>query len=221
VLGVSRQPGARKVLVTSKFPDILDGTGFSEAALEFDPAIIFVLDANLRIVYCNRAWDVFARQNDGHGSYRSSVLGTSWINVIPDSLRDFYSDGVAGVHRSGKVWEHDFECSSPELLRRFHMRVLPLPEFHLLIENSSRVEAHHHKDLDSDTENFTYVNRFGVVTMCSHCRRSRRADPGQHKFWDWIPRFVRKTPDAVSHGLCPTCCAYFYGADSEDQRTNP
>jgi hypothetical protein len=204
------------VFVSSRFPKILDGTGFTEAALEFDRSVIFVLDAKLRIVYCNRAWDTFARENDGYSNSRAWVLGTSWISVIPDPLKKFYSDGIAEIHRSGTVWEHDFECSSPESYRRLHMRVLPLPEFHLLFESSVRVETGHPQDPETDVENFTYVNQYGVVTMCSHCRRARRADPDQHKFWDFIPRFARKTPHMVSHGLCPNCCAYFYGPESAD-----
>jgi hypothetical protein len=208
--------GHAKVFFNSRFPRVLDGTNFTEAALEVDRSVVFVLDADLRIVYCNQAWDVFARENNGYGNTRASVLGTSWIGVIPEPLKKFYADGVAEIHRSGMAWEHDFECSSPDSYRRLHMRVLPLPEFHLLFQSSQRVEKTQSQDLDADAENFTYVNQFGVVTMCAHCRRARRADPDQHKFWDFVPRLVRKSPDSVSHGLCPKCCAYFYGPESTD-----
>jgi hypothetical protein len=150
-----------------------------------------------------------------------SVLGIDWLSVIPQPLKKFYSDGAASVQRTGETWEHDFECSSPEVHRRFHMRMLRLPEGHFLLENSNRVEAKHPQNLDEDDLNLTHVDTYGIVTMCSHCRRVRRADTSQKRTWDWVPFLVRKTPDRVSHGLCPTCCSYFYGAETQDLTANP
>jgi PAS domain-containing protein len=203
------------VFAGAHFLRILRAAGISISDIETAPSIIYALDPDLRIIFCNRAWDNFARENGGRGISRVSVLGTQWLNVIPEPLRKFYADGAAEAQHTGKPWEHDFECSSPEVHRRFHMRVLPLPEGHFLIENSTRVETPHPQNLDQDDPNFTHVDPYGIVTMCSHCRRVRRADASQRRIWDWVPFFVRKAPARVSHGLCPTCCAYFYGAEGE------
>jgi hypothetical protein len=208
------------VFAGANFGQVLTEAGISLHKLESDSAVIYALDPNLSIIYCNAAWDKFAFRNDGHSAHRLSVLGMDWLSVIPDPLKKFYSDGAATVQRTGETWEHDFECSSPELHRRFHMRMLRLPEGHFLLENSARVEAAHPQSLDEDDLNLTHVDPYGIVTMCSHCRRVRRADAGQKRIWDWVPFFVRKTPDLVSHGLCPTCSSYFYGSEVEDLTTS-
>ena len=42
--------------------------------------------------------------------------------------------------------------------------------------------------------------------MCMHCRRTRRTEEGD--IWDWVPEFLAKPPDNVSHGLnSPTSVA--------------
>ena len=33
------------------------------SVVETDPAVIFCLDAELRLTYCNAAWDQFAQEN--------------------------------------------------------------------------------------------------------------------------------------------------------------
>jgi hypothetical protein len=96
--------------------------------LKRDSAIIHVLQPQMEIVYCNRAWDRFAPQNSGGGLCRRFVLGTSVLNITPDVLKPFYLAGYEAAHKRSKPWECDYECSSPSLDRYFHMRVIPLPE---------------------------------------------------------------------------------------------
>jgi hypothetical protein len=193
----------------SKLESILVSAGLSHSALESDPAVIYILRPDLRIIYCNRAWEQFASENQGKGLSRLEVLGTAFLSAVPDPLSNFYANGFAEAHRTG-VWEHDFECSSPELFRLFHMRVLRLAGLHLLVENSIRIERPHQRESPVKTEFNTYVNKYGISTMCCHCRRTRRIGPGGKEMWDWIPNFLREQPGKVSHGLCKTCTAYFY-----------
>ncbi len=56
-----------------------------------------------------------------------------------------------------------------------------------------------------------YVGVNGFVTLCAHCRCSKRVDnPDQ---WDFVPEYLKlklESTPKVSHGLCPVCLAYFY-----------
>jgi len=56
-----------------------------------------------------------------------------------------------------------------------------------------------------------YLQPDGLITMCAHCRCSRRVDlPDQ---WDFVPDYFQLKGQAsliVSHGFCPICHAYFY-----------
>jgi hypothetical protein len=149
-------------------------------------------------------------ENDGKRANRSTVLGTLYLDAIPEPLREFYSTSFAEVLKTGNVWEHDFECSAPQTNRLFHMRMLRLSHSHLLIENSLRVEHPHVRKSPPQSELVTYVNEHGILTMCCHCRRTRRIAPDQNAVWDWIPRFLMDQPARISHGLCQTCMGYFY-----------
>jgi hypothetical protein len=53
-----------------------------------------------------------------------------------------------------------------------------------------------------------YLSPGGMITMCAHCRRTRRQDGSNE--WDWVSRFLRETGRKTSHGLCPRCTAYLY-----------
>jgi hypothetical protein len=194
----------------SNLDSLLIAAGLSYAHLETAPAVIYILRPDLRIVYCNRAWDKFAYENNGKGLNRSEVLGTVISDAIPGPLKKFYAQAFVEVRETGNIWEHDFECSSPELFRLFHMRVLPLSEGHILVENSLRLEEFHRRNSPAPGDHVAYVNEHGLLTMCCHCRRTRRIGSGEKETWDWIPRFLIEQPGRVSHGLCRTCMAYFH-----------
>jgi hypothetical protein len=68
------------------------------------------LDSKLRFVYCNPAWDKFARENDGVELMGDAVIGSQILNVIPDVLKPFYTRMFDEVRRSALVWEHVYEA---------------------------------------------------------------------------------------------------------------
>lgn len=189
----------------------LEAAGFHVASLEADHSIIYLLGPDLRIVYCNRAWDEFASLNGGIGLNRESVLGKSVLDVIAEPLRPFFANGFAQAQKQLRPWEHDYECSSPEVFRLFHMRVLPLANSYLLVENSLKVERPHGSERPAmPSYQAPYLNEHGILTMCAHCRRTRRIDTGEVPIWDWVPAFLTEPPGRVSHGLCRNCRSYFY-----------
>ena len=179
--------------------------------LEANTSVIYALDASLRITYCNAAWDRFAESNGGDRLKREDVIGTDVMAIIAEPLQSFYSDGFNRAYESHEPWEHDYECSSPEVSRFFHMRVLPLANGHLLIENSLIVERTHDPErLRMPPIETMYRDSHGLIQMCAHCRRSRRIVQSA-PVWDWVPAFVRDRPHQTSHGLCENCRAYYFG----------
>jgi len=189
----------------------LAAAGFRMENLEADASIIYLMQPDLRIVYCNKAWDQFASRNGGAGLSRSTILGTRTLDVIAEPLKSFYANGFAQAKASGKPWVHDYECSSPESYRLFHMRVLPLADSYLLVENSLRVERPHGPERPAMPANpALYLSEQGILTLCCHCRRTRRIDSAANPVWDWVPAHLVDPPGPVSHGLCRNCRAYFY-----------
>lgn len=189
----------------------------TQAAIEqFDasPSVIYVLDGSLRVVYCNTAWDRFAEKNAGGRCRREGVIGTDVTAVIAGPLRSYYTNAFNRVLKSQRPWEHDFECSSTEASRFFHMRVLPLPERHLLVENSIKVERPHdpHRLRMPPIETM-YTDSQGTILMCGHCRRTRR-NSNIAALWDWVPEFIENLPQHTCQGLCENCRAYYFGSET-------
>jgi hypothetical protein len=48
-----------------------------------------------------------------------------------------------------------------------------------------------------------YTDRYGIVTMCCECRRTCRT--GQASVWDWVPAYIERPPERISHGICDVC----------------
>ena len=179
--------------------------------LDASPSVIYALNGSLRIIFCNAAWDRFAERNGGDCCRRERVIGTDVTAVIAEPLRSLYADAFNRVINSQRQWEHDFECSSAAAIRFFHMRVLPLPERHLLIENSVMVERPHdpHRLRMPPIETM-YTDSQGAILMCAHCRRTRRNSPVA-AVWDWVPDFVDTLPQQTCQGLCEVCRVYYFG----------
>ena len=177
--------------------------------LERSKSVVYVLDRDHCILYCNQAWDDFAEQNGGHGLIRTSILGRNILQAMDAPLRRFYATVYRQVLETGQPFELDFECSSPELYRVFHMRVLPVQNGgRLLVINSLAVERPHGLDRPAQPAGLAlYADAHGFLHMCAHCRRTRRMEDSR---WDWVPSYLHQPPAPVSHGLCPACMAYFY-----------
>ncbi len=179
-------------------------------AWERDDSVVYALDADLRILYCNAAWSEFASANKGETANAGSVLGTPVLEAMSEPLKSFYKSAFGEVRQTGQPWEKCYECSSPELFRRFRMRVRFLPEWDILLVSSSlELEYPHGPGRQSRVfDPAFHQNRDGFVAMCSSCRRTRQAG---RELWDWVPELVEKMPRNVTHGLCPVCLDYFLG----------
>jgi hypothetical protein len=178
-------------------------------ALRRSSAVSFVLDSQFRIMYCNPAWHRFARSNGAPQLTNKTVVGSDLFDSIPEALRAIYSSAFQQVLSTGKVWEKSYECSSPTRFRLFRMRIhLLKPQTWFVVTNALVIERSHATTAPNDP--LRYVDRDGLITMCAHCRCSRRVDDPDH--WDFVPEHLQPMESAVrvSHGLCPVCRAYFY-----------
>ena len=178
------------------------------AALEQDHSVIFSLDANLRITYCNTAWDRFAAANGGPGLIRPAPLGRSVLDYISGPLAAYYETAFRNALRAAEPWRHVYECSTPAAFRKFVMHVFPDKGTHgLLVVNSLCVERPHEPS-QTHLRDADYRAATGLVVMCSHCRRTRRTTAAEQ--WDWVPEYLEHQPAQTSHGLCSPCLEYYY-----------
>lgn len=166
--------------------------------------VTYIVSDELRIIRTNRAWAEFADANGGERIAIDWGRGASLLDAIPAPLRPFYRDGFERAFVTQKRWEHDYECSSPDVFRRYRMLVYPFGG--TFIVTHSLLLACPHEDAPHPPAERYASN--GVITMCSHCRRVRRGSDS--KAWDWVPAYVTAMPPNVSHGLCPACNSYYY-----------
>lgn len=179
--------------------------------LEKDPAVIYMLDRDLRIVYCNEAWDRFAAENGGRGLERERQFGQPVMDVIPQPLRRFFKEGYEKVLFGRETWEFTYECSSARVYRTFRAMVYPAPLGEELVVVNSLSVARPHQDRDRKpfvVDERLYVDPNGIVTVCCHCRRTCRAS--ERSVWDWVPSYLAQPPQQVSHGICEVCRNLFY-----------
>jgi hypothetical protein len=182
------------------------------SSLENDRDVIFALDRALRIAYCNLAWDRFASANGAPELQRSSQRGRRVLDVIADDLKPFYQSNYENALLNRRPWVHEYECSSPTEYREFRMIAHPTPAGYLVVVNSLLVERPHGEDRIPQAPNpECYRDRAGFTTMCAHCRRTRRVDtPEGASCWDWVPDYLAKPPQDLSHSVCPACMTIYF-----------
>jgi hypothetical protein len=180
-------------------------------ALDASPLISYVLNSSYRIVYCNAAWDRFATENGAPELTQGAVLGTDFRRTLGGDLLPFYLQAIDQVAQTGAVWEWVYECSSPELFRKFQMRVQPLQKAGWLVTNARVVERPHIDAVRASLND--YASEYDLITICSNCRRSRRIDRPTE--WDFVPTHLDRGLTNISHGLCPLCLEYFYPKEQE------
>lgn len=130
------------------------------------------------------------------------------LDAIEGPQRRFYADWLAGALDGPEPLDHEYECPTPELARRFLLRAYPLHGQGLLMVHSPIGEAPHEAALAPVTDLGPYTDAHGIVHVCGHCRRSRRVS-GEPRY-DWVPAVLDSDHPALSHGLCPACALYHF-----------
>jgi hypothetical protein len=206
--------GAHAHPCVSQARSLLGKAGIDIQALDRDRSIIYALLPDLRIGYCNAAWDRFAKANGGEHLVGDRILGKPYAAFLPDPVATYYLGELLTARCRGGAWEHEYDCSSPAVERRFRLRALPLPGGLILMENSQRVDrAWEPGTGTADPVGAHYCTASGTVTVCAHCKRTQRVTPGDQDQWDWVPAHVALRYPRISHGLCPVCVEYYYAPE--------
>lgn len=172
---------------------------------EHAPAVTFALDRELRIVYCNEAWDRFAAANGGMTLKRPTPYGVNILDVVPEFLKSLYRSAYLNVFVTRRPWEFYYECSSATDYRLFRMSATPLPENDdlIVVENSLMELLPHGQERPvRPPDPRVYGGTDAGVAMCCLCRRTRRRDG---RGWDWVPSFVESPPMALKYSFCDDC----------------
>jgi hypothetical protein len=178
-------------------------------ALETSRTVSYVLDSRCRLLHCNPAWDDFAKSNGAPQLAAEAIIGVDVFAFIPEVLQNYYREAFLRS-RSETVWEGSYECSSPKLFRKYRMRIHWLQTRDLFVITNPLIFQRSHRN-PTKADATKYLQSTGLVTMCAHCRCSKRVDVPEQ--WDFVPDYLELKGQAslmVSHGFCPVCYAYFH-----------
>src|SRR5947209_1524243 len=183
-------------------------SGSSDNQALIDSDVVFCLDAELRITYCDATWDKVARAN-GAADFGQPALGHSILDCMAEPDRTCYGSIFRRVLTQGQPWEHLYQYSAVDFHRQIRVHVLPLMrETGLMVIISLGVDQFRH-GVGCVTGEKAYRNRQGLILMCCGCRRTRRGAPGEES-WEWVPNFIERLPSCVSDGICPACRMHYY-----------
>jgi hypothetical protein len=172
--------------------------------LEANEHTVIGLRPDSTIAYRNRAWERFARDNGA--PELTWWNGTPILEVFHPEVRGVYRALFERVRDSQAPEDHTYQCSSPSAYREFRLRVLPLEQRHLLLVHHLVVDRPHHWEAHAGGPQ--YIAADGFIHQCCHCRRTRR--PHAPQTWDWVPQYLDRTLDNVSHGLCTDCFRHYH-----------
>jgi hypothetical protein len=179
--------------------------------LDSEEGSVYGLWDDLRIGLTSSGWERFARENNGADILDRYPPGASILPAIPDPLRPLYQQGWSTA-RSGQLWHHNYDCSSPSEYRRFRMQIFPLEGGKGMLVVNTLIESlaisqgpYPPQKADPDS----YISR-GILLQCCHCRRFRVRPGLPGDPWRWVGEWLSEAPAPISHGLCPTCMAYHY-----------
>lgn len=187
---------------------------FDLKKLGTEGSTLVAIDAHYVIQWFNDAWQRFALENHGELALATFGTGSSYLNGISGVLRDFYRTVFDNALLTGEVFGLEYECSSPTVYRRCHMRAFPFASQGLLLAHSSLIEEPIHRAESPPLEE-RYRLPSGVIVQCANCRRVRR---NEEPSWDWIPSWVEKPPRGTSHGICAVCRGFYWGSPSSERR---
>ena len=74
----------------------------------------------------NRAYVEFGRANGLAAVVTEAGIGTNVLEKMQDPARPYYRRLLSRVLDTGEPAHHDYQCSSPEVLREFRMSIYPL-----------------------------------------------------------------------------------------------
>ena len=86
--------------------------------------VVYHVDPDERIVFVNRRWDEFARENDASDLLGAAVLGRTLTSFIAgDEILHLFALLMRDVRKTGRELTVPFRCDAPEARRRMQLTI--------------------------------------------------------------------------------------------------
>ena len=169
---------------------------------------IYIVDQALTIRAYNEGYARFGAANGCPQVAKDYGIGRNLISVLPPAAADIYVPAYMSALENGARCDHDYECSSSRVLRRFHQTVYPLHDGHGLIIANHLVYEMPHASRGTGTSP-RHFDAEGWITQCACCRKIR--DGAHPEKWDWVPGLVDAPHPRTTHSYCLNYLNFYYG----------
>lgn len=174
-------------------------------ALDQDESLAIGVWRDLKTAYFNDAYVEMAKSFGGAGFLEDWGLGRSVLDAAPEKVRPFLRSLYESALRGEGLVTHSYLCPTPTEQRRFRSTYHPLRDNQGVLVVHRFVIANAPPVAEARPET-AYRDDEGIMHQCANCRATK-AQVGSR--WDFVPGFIVKMPDSVSHGLCPACETFF------------
>lgn len=169
---------------------------------------VYVLDRLLTIRAYNSAYARFGASNGCPQVEQVYGIGCKLVTVLPPVASNLYMPAYRQAMETGTRVDHDYECSSPRVYRRYRQTAYPLAEGRGLIVTNHLVYEMPHT-WRPQTTGPRHFDENGWLTLCACCRKVR--DWSRPEKWDWVPGLVEVPHPRTTHGYCLHCLHFYYG----------
>lgn len=87
--------------------------------------VVYLVDADDRLIRVNEAWNIFANANDGKELCGTMTGKRLWGYITDLSVQKLYRALADRIRKTGRSVEFPFRCDSPEVRRFMRMRIEP------------------------------------------------------------------------------------------------
>ncbi len=166
---------------------------------------IYRIDRNDRLVTLGGDWDLTAATNDAPELTAQKVINLSlWDFVSGEMLLHVYRQVLILV-RTGKSFQFDLRCDSPDTRRFLELRITPEPDGGVLFETVvNRAEVREPQEILRRPA----AEGGEIVTTCSWCQKIKTGEDTWHEVEEAVQilcLFDLDPPPQLSHGMCLTC----------------
>lgn len=160
------------------------------------------LDKDNVIVDTNDYWDTFAEDNDGKAVLKPNVIGKKLLTFISSDATRMLVEALVNNARITKETKfREYRCDSPNKKRFMEMRITPLDNGMICVENEILKE-------ETLTESRHFVTRGEgkpFLKRCSVCNKINDQTGWYEPDHPKLARHFKDSPAYIAYSVCSNC----------------
>jgi len=177
----------------------LRSLGLEMQRTDSSDAVVYVVDADNRLVWMNRQWTRSTAEIEGHQAFDMVWgPGADLLSAMTEPVRTFYAAHMEECRRTGKAWYHEYESNTSRHHNIVLLAVTQGAAGTLMFSNTvvRRVTLDTVPDFEPEPD----VDPADRFLRCGSCQRVRPDRGG----WLLVPSWI-ENPPWHRETICPRC----------------